>query len=194
MNTICMKVSVYASVLLFAVLSTNAQSELLNQQSTDKRGNPMLVGTCTRDALLEAPYKEWFAPNFESYTVDSATCRMIAPILHDKQILLFMGTWCGDSKREVPRMLKILDCCGFPMDQLQLVMVSNQDSAYKQSPQHEEQGRKIVRVPTLIILDHGDETGRIIEYPVVTLEKDLLSILRKEHYVPNYGETIQKAR
>jgi hypothetical protein len=41
-------------------------------------------------------------------------------------------------------------------------------------------------VPTLIIESGDHEWGRIIELPVVSLERDLLRILRKEGYIPNY--------
>jgi hypothetical protein len=59
---------------------------------------------------------------------------------------------------------------------------------YKKSPGHEEEGRQIIRVPTMIIEGVTVELGRIIEFPVVSLEKDLLRILRKDGYVPNYAE------
>ena len=114
-------------------------------------------------------------------------------MLKDKKITLFMGTWCGDSRREVPRLLKILDCCGFPPEQLKMIMVSNQPDMYKQSPGHEEYGRNIIRVPTLIIEGMSHELGRIIEFPVVSLEKDLLRILRSEGYVPNYADRREDA-
>ena len=35
----------------------------------------------------------------------------------------------------------------------------------------------IKRVPTLVVLRDGEEIGRIVEYPVESLEKDLLKIL-----------------
>src|SRR4030095_10433075 len=142
---------------------------------------------CTRTALLQAPFADWFKPNYDSYRVDSFTCNFIRPLLAGKSITIFMGTWCGDSKREVPRVLKMLDCCGFPEKQLQLIMVSNLSDAYKQSPQHEEKGRNIIRVPTIIIEEKGKEVGRIVEFPKTSLEKDMLTILRKESYVPNYA-------
>ena len=53
---------------------------------------------------------------------------------------------------------------------------------------HEEAGRNIVRVPTIIVEQKGAEIGRIIEFPVTSLEKDLLTILRKEKYQPNYHQ------
>ena len=161
---------------------------LVNQISKDSRGNDMLLGKCTRAALLQAPFADWFKPNYDSYHVDSFTCNFIRPLLTGKSITIFLGTWCGDSKREVPRVLKMLDCCDFPDNNLTLVMVSNKDSLYKKSPQHEEAGKNIVRVPTIIIEQKGAEIGRIIEFPVTSLEKDMLSILRKEKYQPNYHQ------
>lgn len=158
----------------------------VNQLSKDKRGNDMLIGQCTRAALVQPPFEEWFQANYDSYTVDSFTCTFISPLLKDKTITIFLGTWCGDSKREVPRFLKMLDCCGFPEDRIILVMLSNQDSAYKMSPQRQEAGKNIVRVPTMIIEENGKEIGRIIEFPKISLEKDLLAILRQEPYKPNY--------
>ena len=100
-----------------------------------------------------------------------------------------MGTWCGDSRREVPRMLKILDYCGIKPEQVKIVMVSNADSLYKQSPNHEERGLNILRVPTLIVYENTTEINRVIEYPVESLEKDLLRIMSKQPYKPNYSFT-----
>jgi tetratricopeptide (TPR) repeat protein len=41
-------------------------------------------------------------------------------------------------------------------------------------------------VPTLIVYENGLELNRINESPVESLERDLLKILRKEAYTPNY--------
>ena len=168
------------------VTKNSSSPVLVNQLSKDARGNEMLLGKCTRTALLQAPFADWFKPNYDSYVVDSFTCNFIRPLLADKSITIFMGTWCGDSRREVPRVLKMLDCCGFPMNDLRLIMVGNGDSLYKKSPQHEEAGKNIVRVPTIIVEQKGNEFGRIIEFPITSMEKDLLAILRKEKYQPNY--------
>ena len=170
-------------------VSRNSSSPfLLNQTSKDSHGNDMLVGKCTRVALLQSPFADWFKPNYDSYVVDSFTCNFIKPLLTGKSLTIFMGTWCGDSRREVPRVLKMLDCCGFPVNDLTLVMVGNSDSLYKKSPQHEEAGKNIVRVPTIIVEQKSAELGRIIESPITSLEKDLLTILRKEKYQPNYHQ------
>jgi len=171
-----------------SVFRNSSSPVLVNQISKDSRGNDMLLGKCTRAALLQSPFADWFKPNYDSYIVDSFTCNFIRPLLANKSITIFMGTWCGDSRREVPRVLKMLDCCGFPMNDLALVMVGNSDSLYKKSPQHEEAGKNIVRVPTIIVEQKNVEIGRIIESPITSLEKDLLAILRKEKYQPNYHQ------
>ncbi len=181
-------------IFIWAVISltinitiVSAQDQLYYQKVSDANRVEMLLGKCSPAALKQEPFASWYFPSWQDYRVDTATCNFIRPLLADKTLLLFMGTWCGDSRREVPRMLKMLECCNFPFEKLQLIMVSNADSSYKQSPLHEERGRNIVRVPTLIILKDGIETGRIIEFPVMTLEKDLLAILKKDGYTPNYS-------
>lgn len=175
-------------ILLQASFSANAQTDsLYYQKAKDAFGNELLLGKCSRKALELQPFAGWFQPNYLNYVVDTATCKFIEPLLKQKRITIFLGTWCGDSRREVPRILKMLDCCNFPPEQLQLIMVSNLDGSYKQSPTHEESGRNIVRVPTIIVEENDREKGRIVESPVVSLEKDLLSILRNEKYIPNYS-------
>lgn len=178
---------IVAAMLLLYTIAQSQETPFIYQKLKDATGNIILLGKCSRTALTEAPFNGWFQSSYDSYIVDSATCLYIKPLLMSKRITIFMGTWCGDSRREVPRVLKMLDCCGFPPSQLQIVMVGNDDSLYKKSPLREEEGRNIVRVPTFIIEENGREQGRIVEFPRLSLEKDLLSILRKEKYVPNYS-------
>ena len=152
----------------------------------DTRGNPMLLGTHPTEDLQQPPYDAWFNKNYSDYTIDSATAGQLAPLLKDKEFELFMGTWCGDSKREIPRMLKILQYAGVQPSQIKLVMVDTHDSVYKQSPAHEEKGKDIFRVPDLLVYHHHQEMNRIVEHPVVSLEQDLLLIARGGAYAPSY--------
>lgn len=153
---------------------------------TDDKGNTILLGIHSQQSLEQAPFATWFSKNYLDYTVDSATARLLKPLVKNKTFQIFLGTWCGDSKREVPRMLKILSYAGVRSSQIQLIMVDNRDSVYKQSPGHEESGKSIHRVPTLLINEKGKEINRIVEYPVVSLEKDLLSMLTSSSYQPHY--------
>jgi tetratricopeptide (TPR) repeat protein len=163
-----------------------APTETLNKQVTDSRGNKNLIGHCTEKSLQKKPYSLWFNKNYADYRIDTFAAEKLKPNLRGKHFCIFMGTWCGDSKREVPRIFKLLEYCGVHNSQIELVMLSNQDSVYKQSPEHEERGLNIHRVPDLLVYDGRHEMGRIVESPVISLEKDLLSITNKEPYSPNY--------
>ena len=151
-----------------------------------------LLGVHPIADLRQAPFADWFLPNYQAYQPDSLRIPKIKELLKGKTLQIFLGTWCGDSRREVPRMLKILAAAGFDSSKLQLVFVNNTPEQYKKSPGHEEQGKNIVRVPTLIVYKDKTEIGRFIEYPKESIEKDLLKMLQGEPYEPNYfGKTVQ---
>ncbi|TDW99219.1 hypothetical protein [Dinghuibacter silviterrae] len=152
----------------------------------DANGQLMLLGEHPRTDLEQKPFARWFDSGYAAYTVDTATTALISPLLKDRTFEIFMGTWCGDSRREVPRMFKILDACGVPRDHIRLITLDYRGRMYKQSPQHEEAGLDIVHVPDLLVKNGTEEQARIVESPVVSLEKDLLSIARGEPYQPQY--------
>ena len=164
----------------------NQQSHPVNVTATDKKGNLILLGKTDRERLAQAPFDTWYTKNYNSYVVDSTTANQVKPLLRNKRFLLFMGTWCGDSRREVPRIYKILDYCRVKPTQIQLINLNNSDTAYKQSPQHEEQGLNIRRVPTLLIFEDQREVGRMVESPVTSLEKDILANVTNQPYEHRY--------
>jgi thiol-disulfide isomerase/thioredoxin len=162
------------------------RSHTVNMEATDKKGNLILLGKTTRERLAQTPFDTWYTINYNNYVVDSTIANQVKPLLRNKRFFLFMGTWCGDSRREVPRMYKILDYCGVKPTQIQLINLNNSDTAYKQSPQHEEQGLNIRRVPTLLIFEGQREVGRVVESPVSSLEKDILAIVSNQPYEHRY--------
>lgn len=161
-------------------------SPYTNNEIKNEQGKTILAGHCSVNILETNPYKEWFDHSFNSYVVDSSLVRQAEPYLKNKVIEIFLGSWCGDSKREVPHMIKILQAVNFDTANLKLIFVDNSTKTYKQSPQHEEQGKNIHHVPTFIIYENKKELGRIIENPVISLEKDLLAIVTKQAYIPGY--------
>jgi thiol-disulfide isomerase/thioredoxin len=187
-----MRNAIYICIIAIILNSCGVAENLIstphaNAVVKNSKGSEILLGHCTRSCLTQKPFADWFYQNYEAYKVDSSAAKEIGKLMKNKNMTIFMGTWCGDSKREVPRMLKILDIAGIKEKQYSIVFVSNDAELYKQSPQHEEKGMNILRVPTFIIAEGKIETGRIIEYPKENLEKDLLKILKKEKYIPNYA-------
>jgi thiol-disulfide isomerase/thioredoxin len=187
-----MRNAIYIFIIAITLNSCGVAGNLIstpvsNAVVKNSKGTEMLLGHCTRSCLTQKPFADWFFQNYENYKVDSSSIKEIGKLIKNKNMTIFLGTWCGDSKREVPRMLKILDAAGIKEKQYSIIFVSNEPELYKQSPQHEEKGMNILRVPTFIIAEGKTETGRIIESPKESLEKDLLKILKKEKYIPHYA-------
>lgn len=158
----------------------------INQLIHDAQGNPDLYGKSTEEAMKQPPFNSWYLTNYNAYAPDSIALEALRPALRNKTIQIFMATWCGDSKREVPRMLKVLNLCGVPPTAIEIINVGRGDHDYKQSPTGEERGKNIHRVPTFIVYQNGHELNRIVEFPEQSLEKDLLRILQQEAYLPKY--------
>ena len=147
----------------------------------------ILYGTIQKEELQKSPYSEWFNTGYDNYEPDVALSDKIKKLISkDVSVQVFLGTWCGDSRREVPRLLKLLDVVGFPQKNLQIIALGGSDSLLKQSPQHEEAGKAIFRVPTFIVYKNNIEINRINEFPVLSLEADLYAILSRQSYTPNY--------
>jgi len=150
-------------------------------------GDPKLLGAVSVDALHEAPYDAWYVPEHDAYVPDPGVVEALrAAVRDDLSVTVFLGTWCGDSRREVPRLLKVLEAVGLPEDRVRLVAVDNAPDAIKRSPDGEEVGLEIYRVPTAILLRDGREVSRLVEHPVRSVERDLLAMLDGTGYEPAY--------
>ncbi len=152
----------------------------------NENNQTVLLGYCSQHMLLEKPFSNWFLPNYNKAETDSITIVSLRTAFKKKNIEIFAGTWCGESKADLPKFLKILKESAVDSNQVKLIFLNNTAALFKQSPQHEEAGKNIVRTPTYIIYDGKKEMGRIIDSPIESFEKDLLKILRKEPYQPHF--------
>ena len=168
--------SFISSIILFFALSYIVQAQEINKLSVDdKSGKPMLIGLCDRTAFADTSFSWWFDSETNIYSVDSASFKNISDKLKDVKITIVMGTWCGDSKREVPRFFKILDFLDYDQKNIKLICVDRK----KTTPTGEVENLDIKFVPTLIFYRDSNEIGRIIETPKESLEKDLVLIIMK---------------
>ncbi|MBW8360772.1 MAG: thioredoxin family protein [Kaistella sp.] len=168
--------TVLTAGLLCMFTSCNAQKVVPNQEVKTEKAEEILLGVQTKDQLLKAPFSDWYAKEHEEYALDkNAVAELMESNLNNYTIVLVMGTWCGDSHREVPRLMKILETVKFPDENLTMIAVDRQ----KKSPGGEHEKLKIDRVPTVIVQKDGKEVGRITESPVSGwLERDLLQIIK----------------
>ncbi len=180
--------TIFLVAFLCMLIPFNGHAQDKNKKVTDENGREKLLGQVDKEAFLRDSFASWFAPQFEGFEVDQEEIKKFGKKLKKYEIVAFMGTWCGDSKREVPRFYKILEAAEFPIDQLKMVTVDNTKPNYKKSPNGEEEGLNIVKVPTFIFMKKGKEVNRIIESPVTSLEKDMTAILVEKDYVPNHSE------
>ncbi len=138
--------------------------------------NPLtwILGYFNRGRLTEYPYQEWFAAEYDDYIPESLYINYLLDLRWDNVTMtVVMGTWCSDSRREVPRFLKIMDIMGIPEEKISFIGTDME----KRSPVGGFEEMDIQRVPTFIFFVNNSEAGRIIEVPTASLEEDMVSIL-----------------
>ncbi len=155
-------------LLLIPYIATSQKSYL------DKDGNPHLWGMIKINDLKKSPYSDWYAASMVNYNLKNQG--KIKDGLKDVEVKIYMGTWCGDSKRWVPRFIEQWLELELRTEQLQIIGVHNEDALYKQSPDKSENKYDIHRVPTFVFEKDGKEIGRIVESPVNDLYTDLSQI------------------
>lgn len=165
-------------------------SVLMQAQSFEVKtnGDAKLLGQWTISKLRTDPYNLWFDQNYTEYQPIKKELKNLAKGINTfDSITVFLGTWCGDSQREVPRLIKSLEQTEFNLEKLKLICVDRTFQNYKQSPGREESGLNIHRVPTFIFHHNEEEVGRIVESPKNTLAQDIIQIASGQDYVPNYS-------
>jgi hypothetical protein len=139
------------------------------------RSHPGLTGELSEEKLWGA-VPVWRA-KMDTYTPDAAAVAALKAIDKETSVTLIFGTWCGDSKTYVPRLVKALHLANNAKLKVKLVGIDNQFN----QPTDIIQPRKLINVPTVIVERDGHEIGRIIETPATgSAEADLAAILNEK--------------
>ncbi len=165
-----------------AVQENVKSAEATVQSKPQTQQSEMLIGNIDRQQLETGKFAKWFDPYYKAYEVNK-DIKMLSDLLKGVDVTIFMGTWCPDSHREVPNFYKVMDALESSPD-IQLIAVDRS----KNTPEGLENGKNIKRVPTFIFTKNGKELGRIVEYPIESLEKDMIKILSGEDYKNAYAE------
>jgi hypothetical protein len=132
------------------------------------------VGHLNRAQLQhDSVYAKFFIEEYTQYNPDLSILNDLQPEIYLTMVTIVLGTWCRDSKEQVPRFYKILDNINYDSGTIELIGVDKQ----KEAGDMDLSKLNIERVPTFIFYRNGDEIGRIIETPKQSLEQDLLEIL-----------------
>ena len=184
-------------LLLLSLLSilTSCSSTtkiVVNRKIITPDGEPMLIGQITRNALTDdTDFSSWYQSEYDSYIPDPKVIRSLKGRNNLHRIEIFFGTWCDDSKVQLPRFMKILDKIRFPKNKITLYAVNQK----KESFYGEQAQKNIQLVPTFIIYKSGSEVGRIIETPKQSLELDFYKIMRGKSFTKeNKKKTLKPNR
>jgi thiol-disulfide isomerase/thioredoxin len=138
--------------------SANEQTETINKQHY---GTIEIEELFSKYSVFKIGYDNYVPSELSSLKYD------------DIRVIVFFGTWCHDSKRELPKALKIFNDIGINDENIELIAVGFD----KKEPLGRAAKLKLVYTPTLIFFRGSKEIGRIIEKPVISLEKDIELII-----------------
>ena len=125
------------------------------------------LGDISRAELLER--HEVFRRNYDEYDMPAPVQGLPA----DLAVQILFGTWCHDSEREVPRMLRLLEASGVKQENISLIALDIR----KEEPKGRAKALAVKYTPTFIFFTGGRELGRIIERPIDDLTQDVTALL-----------------
>jgi thiol-disulfide isomerase/thioredoxin len=159
--------------ILLALIFTSITFASMAQQTA----TPVPTGKTDLQFLNNQEACPWFNPTYQSYKPDAAVIANLKKAMPvDATFLVFGGTWCSDTQNLLPKFFKALDEAGISRKNVQLYLVDEQ----KNSPEKLEKEYGVNNVPTFIMLQKGQERGRVIESVQQSIEADLLKIVQKQ--------------
>lgn len=146
-----------------------------------------VVGEISLEEFKETVHATWFNRYYKAYQPNEKTVEKLSQLINEREIEVeaYFGTWCPDSRRELPRLIKLLDLSGWDTNQIKLVGV-NRSKEIPNASKEEVERIQLKMIPTFIILENGIEINRFVEYAIETMEKDILRILEDKEYKNPY--------
>jgi len=147
--------------------------------STPNVSLPLQIGAMTEERMLSIVPD--YAQRRKEYAPDLTVLEMMKSYIRaGDRVEVYLGTWCADSQREVPKYLRIVDDLRSQFGvELPTTFVAVDRS--KQKPETLVAGKHLSKVATFIYYRGDQELGRIEEKTQSPLfEDDLLSIVAKQ--------------
>ncbi len=153
------------SLIVFVSCSTH-----LKTQKIVKNNSEFLYGEISKEQLY-FDYPVWLEQE-EKYLPKKEIKEKILNFNEEVTVVVFLATWCGDSRRNVPRFFKSIK------DNNHFKIAMWAVDRKKKMENNLTEKHNILRVPTFIFEQNGVEIGRIIENPKKSIEEDILDILQ----------------
>lgn len=167
---------VFCFIILSILFSCSSQKNV-NRVIVDPNINKeILIGKVNEVGLKNYKVFKDADIYYKNYKVDEQLIEKIAELSKDITITVVFGSWCGDSKSNVPIFKKIVDKSGFDTSKVEYIAVDRK----KSGGDIDISELKVEYVPTFIFYRKYKEIGRIIEYPKgKNIEEDWIYIVSK---------------
>jgi len=136
---------------------------------------PILLGAVTR-AEVEEAMPDWVGEAMAAEPDLEAADRLVQAVA-GAEVVIYLGSWCDDTRRELARLWWALDSLGVE-EPPELTYVAVDRSMTE--PADQVAGVDLIRVPTIVVGREGIELGRIVEESPHGIEIDLLALLTGE--------------
>jgi thiol-disulfide isomerase/thioredoxin len=148
----------------------------------------IIIGNTSKDEILKSNHSSWFNKVYESYTPDANIVKELTHVFKNEnfQVDIYFGSWCSDSKREVPKLIKLLELSQFNSKNLDLIGV-DRDKVIPDMSEEKREELNVFNVPTVIVYQNGEEINRFVEYAQESLAQDMLKIFSKKPYKNSYS-------
>jgi thiol-disulfide isomerase/thioredoxin len=144
--------------------------------TVESQGTKIVVGKFTQSLLESDSSFSWYRHNYDAFTPDSASIAYLSAAAQNVRFIVFGGTWCSDTKRELPKFFKTVSLSHMPETNIELYGVDRS----KNSNDGLTEKYGITRVPTFILFSDGKEIGRIVESTKNGMEFDLAGLVKKK--------------
>ena len=167
-----MKRIFFLALTIFTAQYMFAQSAV--EVSRDASGTKILKGFINKKELASDTAFTWYAQNVKSFTPNAEVVKQYSTGKDAVNLIVFGGTWCGDTQALLPKFLATTDAAGIPENHITLIGVDhNKKTLYNLS-----EAFGITNVPTFIVMKDGKEVGRVVEYGKTgTPEKEVAEII-----------------
>jgi thiol-disulfide isomerase/thioredoxin len=169
-----MKNLIIILILFLPIFANSYSQEPGSTLTNDVDGKPMLTGYLKSNEFLKEPFSKWYETGFESYSPNKNILQHLKEnnIIHFNFVIV-IGTWCPDTHKYVPQMMKVLEEASVPGEKIKIIGVDR----YKKAEGIDLTEYSIERIPTMIVFLDGTEIGRIVERPRGSVEKELQRIM-----------------
>ncbi|MDI6808731.1 MAG: tetratricopeptide repeat protein [Candidatus Eisenbacteria bacterium] len=159
--------------IVLAAAPNSKEAREIKESMGKKEEEVVLVETLKPRPILDI--NRAFSDSYDQYKPSEKAVSFLSAVKTPTVIEAYLGTWCPDSEKHVPKLIKLLEKVSNPLINARYIGVDRKMT----TPSGKEKGKDIKRVPTFIVYQGNREVGRIVETPKTTIEDDLVEIFRQ---------------